>query len=193
MKRRAIEISEKQQAEILGELKKTHPVHIYKRLMAMKMRIIDGISSKAAGTHVGLNESSVNAIIKRYQEQGIEALVTKRHNHGNRYMTREEEETFLASFIEKAEAGQIIEVTDIHTAYQKAVGHPVTRNAIYYLLHKHGWRKVMPRGKHPKRASEAEIAEYQKNLNQDPKGSPRPETFSRNVPGRSWIWTDQQA
>lgn len=191
MKRRTIEISEEQKAEILRELKKTNPAHVYKRLMALKMRIMDGISSKEAGKHVGLNESSVNAIIKRYQEQGMATLVTKRHGHGNRYMTREQEREFLQSFVSRAEAGQIIEVTEIHLAYQGAVGHPVTRNAIYYMLHKHGWRKVMPRGKHPKRASEAEVAEYQKNLVQDPKGSPRSEAFSSNVSRRGWIWANQ--
>ena len=191
MKSRVIEISENEKAEILDELKKTHPPHVYKRLMALKMRIIDNISSKQAGQYVGLHVSSVNAILKRYEEQGIEVLVTKRHDHGNRYMTREEEAEFLQTFAARAEAGQIVEVTEIHHAYQKAVGRSVTRNAIYYMLYKHGWRKVMPRGKHPKKASEAEIAAYQKNLVQDPKGSSRAEEPAVDVSGRGWVWTDQ--
>jgi transposase len=133
----------------------------------------------------------MNGILKRYLEQGIKALVTKRHDHGNRYMTREEETKFLEAFTARGEAGQIIEVTEIYHAYQEAVGHPVTRNAIYYMLHKHGWRKVMPRGKHPKKASEVEIAEYKKNLVQDPKGNPKAGKPTLDVSGRSWVWTDQ--
>lgn len=192
MKSKAIEISEAGKAEIHRELKKTHPAHIYKRLMALKMRAIDGISSQQAGEHVGLHVSSVNAIIRRYQEQGIEALISKRHDHGNRYMSREEEAAFLQTFVDQAEAGRIIEVTEIHLAYQETEGHPVTRNAIYYMLHKHGWRKVMPRGKHPKRASEAEIAAYQKNLGEDPKGKAESENVAGDVSGRGWVRTDQQ-
>ncbi len=193
MRHRKIEISEEQRTEIVVELKRTHPAHVYRRLIALKMRIMDGISSKETGVHVGLNESSVNAIIKRYFEQGIEALITKRHDHGNRYMSKEQETEFLQGFVRLAEAGQIIEVTEIHRAYQEAVGHPVTRNAIYYMLHKHGWRKVMPRGKHPKRASEAEVSEYQKNLIQDPDRNPKPQEFTCDVSGRGWIWAYQQA
>jgi len=159
--------------------------------MALKMRTIDGISSKEAGTHVGLHVSSVNSLVRRYQEQGIEALVSKRHNHGNRYMTREEEIEFLEGFATRAEAGEIVEVTEVYRAYQERINRPVTRNAIYYMLHKHGWRKVMPRGKHPKRASQEEIAAYQKNLHQSPKGETGTEEPTGDVSGRGWIWTNQ--
>ncbi|MBR6825825.1 MAG: winged helix-turn-helix domain-containing protein [Oscillospiraceae bacterium] len=31
----------------------------------------------------------------------------------------------------------------------------VSKTQIYYVLHRHGWRKVMPRSKHPQEASEA--------------------------------------
>lgn len=193
MKKRCIEVSETEKATIENELRKTQTPHVYKRLMTLKLRLIDGISSKQAGEYVGLHVSSVNNIIKRYQEQGIQALVTKRHDHGNRYMTREQESEFLRGFAERAEAGQIVEVTEIYHAYQEAVGHAVTRNAIYYMLHKHGWRKVMPRGKHPKRASEAEISAYQKNLIEDPKGKPDAKEPACDVSGRGWVWANQQA
>lgn len=85
----------------------------------------------------------------------------------------------------------MIEVGDIHRAYERAVGHPVTRNAIYYLLHRHGWRKVMPRSKHPKKASDEAIEAYKKNNRSDPK----PEAGTTEAPGdvsrRGWIWTNQ--
>lgn len=116
------------------------------------------------------------------------AIVGKRHNHGNRYMTREEENTFLSQFKRQAENGHVIEVSAIHKAYEKAVGHPVTKNAIYYLLHRHNWRKVMPRGKHPKKASEEEIEAYKKNLRNDPKPAEKPAKTACDVSGRGWVW-----
>ena len=63
----------------------------------------------------------------------------------------------------QSEAGHVIVAGEIHRAYEKAVGHSVTRNAIYYLLHKHRWRKVMPRSKHPEKASGEKIMPYKKS------------------------------
>ena len=191
MRTKDITFTEEEKTAIQAELKNVQPPHVYKRLMAIKMKAIDGKSSREIGEVVGLHATSVNRIVQRMKAEGMEAIVTKRHHHGNRYMSQEEEIVFLKSFQEKGEAGQIIEVTDIHKAYERAVGHAVTRNAIYYLLHKHQWRKVMPRSKHPKKASEAEIQAYQKNLGGTPKGSAGSPKSAGDVSGRGWLWTDQ--
>ena len=153
--------------EILAALKQKHPPHVYKRLTALKLKAVDGLPSDEVGTYTGFHKSSVNLIVRRYHEQGIEAIVEKRHNHGNRYMTFEQEVEFLAQYMESSRAGQVIEVAEIYLAYQEAVGHSVTRGAIYYLLKKHGWRKIMPRGKHPKKASDEAIEAYKKNKRGD--------------------------
>ena len=79
------------QEEILSELKKIHPPHINKRLLVIKMVVLDEMEHKAVGQIVGLHITSVCRIISRYRVQGIEAIVGVRHNHGNRYMTREQE------------------------------------------------------------------------------------------------------
>ena len=131
--------------------------------MALKLKAVDDLNSEEAGKYTGLHKSSVNLIVRRYHEQGMEAITGKRHNHGNRYMTFEQEKEFLKQFNESSRAGRVIEVTEIYLAYQEAVGHGVTRGAIYYLLKKHGWRKIMPRGRHPKKASDEAIEAYKKN------------------------------
>lgn len=47
-------------------------------------------------------------------------------------MSYEEEEKILAPFLEKAEKGEIINVSEIESAYQKAVGHSIgTAQKIY--------------------------------------------------------------
>lgn len=43
-------------------------------------------------------------------------------------------------------------------AYEERVGHSIGSSQIYRVLERHGWRKVMPRSKHPKKASEEVIA-----------------------------------
>ena len=73
-----------------------------------------------------------------------------------------QEAAILAPFKERAEKGELVEISEIAKAYQREVEHPVSKGQIYCVLHRHGWRKVMPRSKHPKKASDEEIAASKK-------------------------------
>lgn len=183
--------TEEERAEIKQEFSQSHQNHVYKRLLALKLKAVDGMRSDEASKIIGMCHASINNIVNRYKAEGMEAIIGKRHNHGNRYMSLEEEKAFLARFREQAEAGKVIEVTEIYMAYQEAVGHPVTRNAIYYLLQKHGWRKIMPRGQHPKKADTEAIEAYKKNHRNNQKPEKEPAETTRDVSGRGWIWADQ--
>ena len=72
-------------------------------------------------------------------------------------MSYEEEDALLKPFQEKAEKGQIIEISEIKARYEQAVGHSIGGSQIYYVLKRHGWRKVMPQSRHPKKASDEVI------------------------------------
>ena len=78
-------------------------------------------------------------------------------------MSFEEEEKFLEQFINDADGGRITDVTVIKAAYDEKVGHETGRGQIYYVLHRHGWKKKMPRSKHPKSA-DREAVEASKKL-----------------------------
>lgn len=80
-------------------------------------------------------------------------------------MSFEEEEILLEQFKAKAEKGQLVETGEIKEAYDKAIGHKSGSGQIYRVLHRHGWRKVMPRSKHPQKASD-EAIEASKKLKQ---------------------------
>ena len=80
----------------------------------------------------------------------------------NRNMSYEEEQFILDQFDEKAEAGQIITVKEIKAAFDEKVGKDTGRGYIYMLLARHKWRKIKPRPKHPKKASDEEIAASKK-------------------------------
>ena len=77
-------------------------------------------------------------------------------------MSYADEEALLAPFKAQAEAGNLVEISEIEEAYRKAVGHSIGTSQIYYVLHRHGWRKVMPRSRHPKKADEEVIATSKK-------------------------------
>lgn len=69
-------------------------------------------------------------------------------------MSLKEEATFLSEFKKLAEQGQIVEVGAIKKAYEEKVEHTIGKGQIYRVLKRQGWRKVMPRSKHPNKASE---------------------------------------
>ena len=60
-------------------------------------------------------------------------------------------------------------VTELQQAYRDGVGKEVARSTIYRLLQRHGWRKVVPRPRHPK-ADIAAQAAFKKTA---PRGTPR--------------------
>ena len=92
-----------------------------------------------------------------YRKNGLE-VISGNHYGGNHRNMSVEEADILAPFKARAEKGELVEISEIAKAYQSAVDHPVSRGQIYFVLYRHGWRKVMPRSKHPKKASDEEIA-----------------------------------
>ena len=78
-------------------------------------------------------------------------------------MTDAQEREILDEFEKKAQEGQIITAQEIKAAFDKVRGKDTGRGYIYMLLERHGWRKVMPRSRHPKAASE-EACEASKKL-----------------------------
>jgi hypothetical protein len=45
----------------------------------------------------------------------------------------------------------MLNIHDLKAAYEKAIGHSTSDSTVYNLLHRHGWRKLMPCPFHPKR------------------------------------------
>src|SRR5271169_5469428 len=90
---------------------------------------------------------------------GLKALGRKPSGGRKREnMTVAEEKALLARFAKAAGAGELLNIHDLKTAYEKAIGHPTSDSTVYNLLHRHGWRKLMPRPFHPKRNLAAQDA-----------------------------------
>ena len=77
-------------------------------------------------------------------------------------MSFEEESALLEKYKKEAEQGHMLDVRALKQAYEEAVGHSISSGQIYRVLQRHGWRKVMPRSKHPKKASDEDIASSKK-------------------------------
>ena len=96
---------------------------------------------------------------------GIKGLIPKVGGRIRENMSFEEEAALLEQFKAKAEKGQLVETGEIKEAYDKAIGHKSGSGQIYFVLHRHGWSKKMPRSKHPQKASD-EAIEASKKLKQ---------------------------
>lgn len=131
------------------------------RLKALELRA-KGASAKEVSEATGFHAAYVTQLVAKYRKYGLEAISGNHYGGNHRNMSVAEEARILAPFKARAEKGELVEISEIAKAYQSAVDHPVSRGQIYFVLHRHGWRKVMPRSKHPKKASEEEIAASKK-------------------------------
>ena len=131
------------------------------RLKALELRA-KGASAKEVSEQTGLHTGTVTHLVAKYRSRGLEAISGNHYGGNHRNMSTEEEAAILSPFKERAAKGELVSVSEITRAYQDKVDHPISSGQIYYVLHRHGWRKVMPRSKHPKKASDEEIAASKK-------------------------------
>jgi len=158
---RTYTISAEQSAEIAKIRRTVKNKKVDKRLHAVQLRG-EGFTNPVIAEKLDTSPKVVSRWVSAYLNEGIEALTESSYGGNHRNMSIAEEEEFLAEFRQLAEKGQIIEVASIKNAYEEKVGHTIGGSQIYYLLHRHGWRKVVPRSKHPNKASDEEIASSKK-------------------------------
>jgi transposase len=156
--------SEKEIAEIEQKIRETKEKSAYKRLMVLKYKAVQKITSEKISELTGYHKDAINRIVKRYKENGIEAILNPKYGGNRRYLSKEEEKEFLEKFDQRAEKGEMLEISEIAIAFNEKVGKETDLSTIYYLLKRNGWRKVMPRSKHPNKASDEAIEAYKKNL-----------------------------
>jgi transposase len=83
----------------------------------------------------------------------------------NYLMAIYEEAQFLDEWNEKATAGHIITMPELHSAFNERVGKETPKSTFYRLLKRHGWRKVLPDTRHPKGNPEIQEEFKKKHLN----------------------------
>lgn len=146
-----------QAAEIEGLLQKTTDTLLYKKLQVLQLRM-EGYRNTEIAKITGYSKSRVSALVCIYAGSGAEYFKAEQRVGGNRRnLSFEEEAQLLDTFAQQAEQGNIITVADIKSSYDEACGHESGSGTIYQVLARHDWRKIMPRSKHPKKASKDAI------------------------------------
>lgn len=157
----------KEEAELIREYrKKVKDKREDKRLYAVQLRG-EGMKNDEVAEKLDSDKRVISSWVRRYKEKGLEGLLTKKRTTGGHYnLTFEEEAELLKPFEERAQKGEMIETGEIKEAYRKVVGHSIGGGQIYMVLKRHGWRKIMPRSRHPK-AADKEAVEASKKLKDD--------------------------
>ena len=131
----------------------------YQRIQCVLIRATLGGSAAQIAQLLGWSTATVHVIHSRWAKEGdalfdLHARGGRRHQH----LSAAQEDRLLAPFTAKAQAGGLLHVSEIKQAMQKKVGSAVAPSTVYRMLDRHGWRKVIPRPRHPKADMQAQDA-----------------------------------
>ena len=121
------------------------------------MRASLGLSCQQIALVLCWHPGSVRNLPARVLREGIAVLeLSGRGGRHRAPLTLAEEEALLADFCFAAGQGGVVEAGPLRVADEIQMEHPVAKNALYRLLTRHGWRKLVPCPYHPEASAEAQ-------------------------------------
>ncbi len=122
-----------------------------------------GLSSTVVAEYVGTTPGTVHQWVFEYNHNGPDGFILQGRG-GRRFglLTIDEERDLLDKARSTAQKGRILTAGTLRAMVEDVVGNTVSKDYLYDILHRHGWRKVMPRPQHPK-ADEGKQEEFKKN------------------------------
>ena len=114
-----------------------------------------GITAQSAGLLLGCGAHTVKRTVQRYNKTGA-AFLEQAKWGGRReqrcLMSFDQEAQLLQSWEQKALEGGVLVAKQLRAAVEQQVGHAVSDDYLWDLLHRNGWQKKAPRPEHPKAA-----------------------------------------
>ena len=150
-----IKISEQEYERIKEAAKKNKNKRVDKKLQVLIMRH-ENKGNEEISARTGYNVRYITTLMGQYKKQGLEEFIRIKQTSHNRNMSVEQEAKVLAKFEEEADAGHELTVNEIRQGLESELGKETSVAYAYRVLKRHGWRKVMPRPKHPKAAGKEE-------------------------------------
>lgn len=141
--------------------KKNKNKRVDKRLQVIILRY-EGIKDVEIGERLGYVRKRVSQLCAEFKRVGLEEYARHKYGGNNQALTTEEEKKILSEFAGKAAEGQIVTAQAIKARFDEVRGKDTGRGYIYMVLKRHKWRFVMPRSKHPNKASDEEIESSKK-------------------------------
>ena len=127
----------------------------YKRLRAVYLHQVEKMRAKDVAIAIGTSVKMVYRFNGKYHKFGVDGLLNKARG-GRRwaYMPLEHEKQMMDDLAQSASNGLIVITKVIKNEAEKRLGRTVSVDYAEQLLHRHGWRKVEPRPKHPNSSKE---------------------------------------
>lgn len=154
------QITEAEYEAIRTKEAKTKDKNISRRLRVLMLRY-EGKKTEEIAKMLNLNKGSITRMCRRYKEQGLDEYARNKYQSHRWLLSWEQEEEILNQFREKA--GKQVTANEIKAVLDEACGKDTGRVYVYNVLKRHGWRKKMPRSRHPK-AADQEACEASKKL-----------------------------
>ena len=159
-----IRISEQEYEEIKEAAKKNKNKRVDKKLQVLILRY-ENKGNEEISSRTGYNARYITTLMGQYKEQGLEEFIRIKQTSHHRNLTVEQEKEVLDRFEQEAEAGHELTVEEMQRGLEETLGRKASHDYAYRVLKRHGWRKVMPRPKHPKAATQEEQDSSKKLIN----------------------------
>ena len=155
-------------AELVGKaqaaLREARTVEQIRCAQAVLLPALSGSTLEQTAALLGVGRSSVPRLQARFRS-GLAGGRARARGWGGRrraLMSLEEEQRFLAPWVEQAKQGRMLVVAPLRAALAQQLGHPVAASVVYRMLARHDWRKVAPDTRHPKSDPQAQ-QDWKKN------------------------------
>jgi len=154
--------TDEQKNELEAQVKRgDSDIRFFKRVQAVYWRA-HGQTAHKVKELSGYSSRALCDLCKAYADRGLDGLRPRPAGSNNRKLTYEQEAAVLAELSSEI-GGRCVRAFELSELFKEKAGVGYGIHAFYRLLHRHGWRRVMPRGQHPKAADE-ETCEAAKKL-----------------------------
>lgn len=135
----------------LEQVKTASDVHEIRKCLSIVLVNELRCTVEQTGKVLGISVPTVSRLRKEFQNVASGQASTRDDWGGRRnsYLNMEEEKEFLAPFIEKAQAGELVIIASIQEGFENRIGNEVPASTITRLLKRHRWRKLEPEPHHP--------------------------------------------
>jgi transposase len=148
--------TEAQKQEIAEAMKIETNLLAHKRLQVIHSRM-NNLTPMQTVEIVGVSRKTVFRYCALYKKGGIDELLPKPRGGLNRKLKEATELAILDKLAVQAKNGQYCRIAELKVEFEKLAGVEYGFSGFWRLLERSGWHKIVPRGQHPKKASDEAI------------------------------------
>jgi len=149
-------ITEEEYAEVKELTKTTRLKRVERRLQVILLRY-EGKKDVEIAEKLDYTRKRISQLCAEFKKVGAKEYARHKYGGNAQAVSVEKEREILEKYNKEAKAGKVVTAWEIKKEFDELRGKDTGRGYIYMLLKRHNWRMVMPRGKHPKKASDGDI------------------------------------